>query len=835
MGYAISYSIKAVCFLVLILASTTSSQNTRCPFDLLYHLGDGVFDNGNAIANMRHGSRLPAAKLPYGNTHPGNPTGRWSDGLLDIDYGAQGLGFQEITAYLSENVSSANAIMFAVARSPVLDSTFFTSRGIRIPPYTVSLSAQMNWFKKYLSTICSTPADRANKLANALFLFGDVEANDITYSLIQGKSLQQVRSYIPYVTKAQISAAREVIRMGATRVILPGNGPLGCYPFILSELASVNPADYDVMGCLKSVNDLIILKNKDLQQAIEGLRKEFPSTFIMCPFDLLYHLGDGVFDNGNAIANMRHGSRLPAAKLPYGNTHPGNPTGRWSDGLLDIDYGAQGLGFQEITAYLSENVSSANAIMFAVARSPVLDSTFFTSRGIRIPPYTVSLSAQMNWFKKYLSTICSTPADRANKLANALFLFGDVEANDITYSLIQGKSLQQVRSYIPYVTKAQISAAREVIRMGATRVILPGNAPLGCYPFILSELASVNPADYDVMGCLKSVNDLIILKNKDLQQAIEGLRKEFPSTFIMCPFDLLYHLGDGVFDNGNAIANMRHGSRLPAAKLPYGNTHPGNPTGRWSDGLLDIDYGAQGLGFQEITAYLSENVSSANAIMFAVARSPVLDSTFFTSRGIRIPPYTVSLSAQMNWFKKYLSTICSTPADRANKLANALFLFGDVEANDITYSLIQGKSLQQVRSYIPYVTKAQISAAREVIRMGATRVILPGNGPLGCYPFILSELASVNPADYDVMGCLKSVKTLQYKHVVELEENITTIAEGSELRSKGYQERKKEKRPDLDPDLDLEDKTGAATPDGEGGGGHSSWREGGTKFVSSRA
>ncbi|KAL3812864.1 hypothetical protein ACJIZ3_014132 [Penstemon smallii] len=279
--YAISSSIKAVCFLVFVLASTASSQNTRCPFDLLYHLGDGVFDNGNAIANMRHGSRLPAAKLPYGNTHPGNPTGRWSDGLLDIDYGAQGLGFPDITAYLSENVSSANAIMFAVARSPVLDNTFFASRGIRIPPYTVSLSVQMSWFKKYLSTICSTPADRAKNLANALFLFGDVEANDITYSLIQGKSLQQVRSYIPYVTKAQISAAREVIKMGATRVILPGNAPLGCYPFILNELASVNSADYDDMGCLKSVNDLIILKNKDLQQAIEGLRKEFPSTFIM--------------------------------------------------------------------------------------------------------------------------------------------------------------------------------------------------------------------------------------------------------------------------------------------------------------------------------------------------------------------------------------------------------------------------------------------------------------------------------------------------------------------------------------------------------------------------
>ncbi|KAK4489697.1 hypothetical protein RD792_000331 [Penstemon davidsonii] len=74
---------------------------------------------------------------------------------------------------------------------------------------------------------------------------------------------------------------------------------------------------------------------------------------------------------------------------------------------------------------------------------------------------------------------------------------------------------------------------QEVIKMGATRVILPGNAPIGYYPFILTEVASVNPADYDNMGCLKSVNDLIQLKNNDLQQAISRLQKEFPNTFIM--------------------------------------------------------------------------------------------------------------------------------------------------------------------------------------------------------------------------------------------------------------------------------------------------------------
>ena len=68
--------------------------------------------------------------------------------------------------------------------------------------------------------------------------------------------------------------------------------------------------------------------------------------------------------------------------------------------------------------------------------------------------------------------------------------------------------------------------------MGATRVIIPGNAPMGCYPFILTKLASNSSADYNDVGCLRSVNDLMVLKNNDLQRAIQNLLREFPNTFI---------------------------------------------------------------------------------------------------------------------------------------------------------------------------------------------------------------------------------------------------------------------------------------------------------------
>ncbi|KAK6161557.1 hypothetical protein DH2020_004938 [Rehmannia glutinosa] len=286
MDCSYSYFIKLTCTFLFIFVVPTTSQNSKCPFQYLYHFGDGVTDIGNSVRVFPWGRSLPATRLPYGTTFPGTPTGRWSDGLIDFDFAAADFGVPQITPYLSRNASSSNGVIFSVARSPVLDHNFFKSRGVKIPPYAVPLSVQLSWFKTHLKSICSTPTECADKLGNSLILMGDIEGNDIGYPLTQGKSIIEVQTYVPYVTRAQISATREVIKMGAKLIIIPGNAPLGCYPYILTALPSNDPTAYDDLGCLKSVNDLITFKNNNLQQAINNLSREFPNVSIMYgPFD----------------------------------------------------------------------------------------------------------------------------------------------------------------------------------------------------------------------------------------------------------------------------------------------------------------------------------------------------------------------------------------------------------------------------------------------------------------------------------------------------------------------------------------------------------------------
>lgn len=74
---------------------------------------------------------------------------------------------------------------------------------------------------------------------------------------------------------------------------------------------------------------------------------------------------------------------------------------------------------------------------------------------------------------------------------------------------------------------------QEIIRAGATRLVVSGNFPIGCFPFVVAIFAGNDSTIYDELGCIRRANDLVAFQNNNLKAALASLRIEFPGVSIV--------------------------------------------------------------------------------------------------------------------------------------------------------------------------------------------------------------------------------------------------------------------------------------------------------------
>ncbi|CAK9175068.1 unnamed protein product [Ilex paraguariensis] len=205
-----------------------------------------------------------------------------------------------------------------------------------------------------------------------------------------------------------------------------------------------------------------------------------------------------------------------------------------------------------LNPYLDSNATFDHGANFAVAGSTALDYTFFTAKGIYNPFTNISLGDQLNWFKFHLNTICQAPAECEELLSKALVFVGEIGGNDLNYAIIQGKSIQEIHTYQPYIIE-------EVIHLGAVNIIVPGNLPMGCIPAGLTIVSGSDVTAYDDMGCSKELNELVLVQNNYLQQSLALLRLEFPhANIIYADYyaayqTILHHAVDFGFDEKSLL------------------------------------------------------------------------------------------------------------------------------------------------------------------------------------------------------------------------------------------------------------------------------------------
>ncbi|XP_073002473.1 acetylajmalan esterase-like [Typha latifolia] len=253
-----------------------------CSIEAIYSFGDSIADTGNLLKEgVSNGSFSGIANLPYGKTTFGQATGRCSNGLLMIDYITRDLDLPLLNPYLDKQANFDNGVNFAVAGATALDQSFF-AQGETLPPFTnSSLGVQLGWFKDYLKTICSSQEDCAAKINKALFFVGEIGGNDYNYAFFAQQTIEEVQQMIPVVVQQIINVSRELLDMGATRLVIPGNFPIGCMPGYLALVNSSNPKDYDENNCLISLNAFAVDHNAKLFDAIEDLQASYPNAVIL--------------------------------------------------------------------------------------------------------------------------------------------------------------------------------------------------------------------------------------------------------------------------------------------------------------------------------------------------------------------------------------------------------------------------------------------------------------------------------------------------------------------------------------------------------------------------
>ncbi|XP_008777734.2 GDSL esterase/lipase At1g28570-like [Phoenix dactylifera] len=265
-----------------ILRSTFAATTASC-FASIFSFGDSLADTGNLLHYLGDDAGA-LAQLPYGETYFHHATGRLSDGRLIIDFIAQASGLPLVPPYLAGTSAQdfRYGANFAVAGATALDNDFFRAKGLNVTWTEYSLGVQFNWFKQLLPSLCSTDSDCKGIMSNSLFLVGEIGWNDHSHSFEQGRTTDEIRTFIPNIVEVISSVIDDLIKLGAKTFVVPGIFPSGCVSTYLTAFQSEDAEDYDPdTGCIRWVNEFSAYHNHLLQNELDRLRRLHPHVTII--------------------------------------------------------------------------------------------------------------------------------------------------------------------------------------------------------------------------------------------------------------------------------------------------------------------------------------------------------------------------------------------------------------------------------------------------------------------------------------------------------------------------------------------------------------------------
>ncbi|KAH6557071.1 hypothetical protein KP509_1Z136900 [Ceratopteris richardii] len=331
-----------------LIDSAPPSFECSAPFAPVLAFGDSTTDTGNQIHTNT--PFATAASPPYGMTFFHEPTGRYSDGRVMLDFLCTALKIDFLPPHLTRSSQCANE-NFAVAGATANNNAELQSIANVTSLTEDTLEVQLSWFKNDL---------QGHDLSKALVYFGEIGGNDYNYALGAMRPANEVQALLPAVVEKIHNALETILESGMKKVVVQGQFPMGC---IAIYLRLFNNTQLDSNGCVSSVMEISNQHNRLLRDVIGHVQKIHPDLDIIF-FDTteaylhilrnpsLYNFNnvrDPCYTGGLellALANAGNTGGSATAALPPHNinmtscTNPENYIGWDGIHLTDAMYGA---------------------------------------------------------------------------------------------------------------------------------------------------------------------------------------------------------------------------------------------------------------------------------------------------------------------------------------------------------------------------------------------------------------------------------------------------------------------------------------------------------------
>ncbi|KAL3381825.1 hypothetical protein AABB24_001764 [Solanum stoloniferum] len=258
-------------FICLPLANTIDFN-----YPAVFNFGDSNSDTGGLVAGV--GDRL---EPPNGQTYFKNPSGRFCDGRLIIDFLMDAMDLPFLNSYLDSVAAPSfrKGANFAAAGSTILPATASSvcpfSFGIQVAQFfrfknrVSEIQAKTRKYDKYV------PAQ--DYFQKGLYMF-DIGQNDLAGGFYS-KTLDQILASIPTILSGFEDGVKRLYDLGARNFWVHNTGPLGCLGQNIAKFGT-DVSKLDELGCVSSHNQAAKLLNLQLYALCKKLQGQYSDANI---------------------------------------------------------------------------------------------------------------------------------------------------------------------------------------------------------------------------------------------------------------------------------------------------------------------------------------------------------------------------------------------------------------------------------------------------------------------------------------------------------------------------------------------------------------------------